>query len=154
MAAEELVAVVDASGQVMGRLASKVAKMLLEGYRVYVVNAPEVLISGDKFSVLAEWKEFLGVGSIVNPEHGPYHWRRPDHILKEVIRGMLPRDRPRGREALGRLRIYNDYPEELRRAKGGAGDSAAMKFKEAEPGRPRLFYITLGELARELGWRE
>ncbi|MGC8555789.1 MAG: 50S ribosomal protein L13 [Conexivisphaera sp.] len=146
MAAEELVAVVDASGQVLGRLASRVAKMLLEGYAVHVVNAPEALISGDRRSVIEEWKEFLGVGSIVNPEHGPYHWRRPDRILKGVIRGMLPMSKPRGREALRRLRVYNDYPEELR------GGPAAIRFREAEPRRPRLFYITLGEVARELGW--
>jgi large subunit ribosomal protein L13 len=147
LAAEEQVVVVDASGQVMGRLASKVARMLLEGYSVHIVNAPGALISGDKRSILEEWKEFLGVGSLVNPEHGPYHHRRPDHILKGVIRGMLPRDRPRGREALRRLRIYNDYPEELKRM-------SALRFEDAEPRRPRLFYITLGELARELGWAE
>ncbi|MFP3235328.1 MAG: 50S ribosomal protein L13 [Nitrososphaeria archaeon] len=148
MAAEELVAVVDASGQVMGRLASKVAKMLLEGYTVHVVNAPEALISGDRRSIIEEWKEFLGVGSIVNPEHGPYHWRRPDRILRGVIKGMLPRDRPRGREALRRLRVYNDYPDALRRA-----GMDPMRFEDAAPRRPRLLYITLGELARELGWR-
>lgn len=147
MAAEELVAVVDASGQVMGRLASKVAKMLLEGYRVYVVNAPNALISGRRRSVIEEWKKFLEVGSIVNPEHGPYHHRRPDNILRDVIRGMLPRYKPRGREALKRLRVYNGYPDELKRFE-------VIRFEEAEPRRPRLFYITLGELARELGWRE
>ncbi len=146
MAAEDRVVVVDAEGQVMGRLASKVAKMLLEGYSVHVVNAPGALISGARRSVIEEWKRFLEVGSIVNPEHGPYHHRRPDTILKDVIRGMLPRQKPRGREALRRLRVYNDYPEELKGVQ-------AMRFEEAEPRRPRLYYITLGELARELGWR-
>lgn len=87
---DDRVVVVDASGQVMGRLASKVAKMLLEGNRVYVVNAAGALISGNRRSVIEEWKGFLEVSSAVNPEHGPVHPRRPDRLLKKVIRGMLP----------------------------------------------------------------
>ena len=144
--AGERVVVVDASGQVMGRLASKVAKLLLEGYRVYVVNAPGALVSGRRGSVVREWKGFLGVGSATNPEHGPYHSRRPDRILRDVVEGMLPRRKPRGRGAARRLRVYNHVPEELAGAE-------PVRFEEAEPRRPALYYITLGDLARELGWK-
>ena len=141
------VLVVDATNQIMGRLASKVAKLLLEGYRVYVVNAPNALISGKRKSIMREWKEFLEVSSVIHPRHGPYHPRRPDTILRDVIRGMVPRRKPRGREALKRLRVYNYVPEEL-------SGREIIRFKEAEPKRPRMYYITLGELAKELGWRQ
>lgn len=144
---DEKVLVVDATDQVMGRLASKVAKLLLEGYRVYIVNAPNTLISGKKKSVVREWKEFLKIGSVIHPRHGPYHPRRPDTILRDVIKGMVPRRKPRGREALRRLRVYNYVPDELPKGR-------VVRFKEAEPRKPRMYYMTLGELARELGWKQ
>lgn len=136
--------VVDASGQVLGRLASKVAKLLLEGHDVYVINAPHVLISGERDRVVREWKEQLRIGSVVNPEHGPYHSRRPDRIIKDVVGGMLPRGKSKGRDALKRLKVYNYSPGNLPKA---------LRFEEAEPRRPTLYYITLGEIAREMGWK-
>ena len=138
------VVVVDASGQVLGRLASKVAKLLLDGHIVYVINAPMALISGRRSSVVREWKDQLRVGSVVNPEHGPYHSRRPDRMIKDVVGGMLPRRKPKGREALKRLKVYNYSPGNL---------PDAMRFEDAEPRRPTLYYITLGEIAREMGWK-
>ena len=50
---------VDASGQIAGRLASRVAKLLLLGKRVIVVNSEMSLISGSRISVLTQWKEKL-----------------------------------------------------------------------------------------------
>ena len=98
----QLLDVVDGEGLIAGRLSSKVAKMLLEGRRVRLINAEKVLLSGAKKSILREWRERLEISSAVHPRHGPFHPRRPDGILSRIIRGMLPMRTPRGLEAFKR----------------------------------------------------
>ena len=46
--------VLDASGCIMGRLASHAAKSLLNGDEIHIINAEEAVISGNKDSVLDE----------------------------------------------------------------------------------------------------
>lgn len=144
MVVEEVV--IDATGHILGRLASKVAKMLLEGKKVHVVNVEECYISGKRRSIIDEWKAFYEIKSRVHPRHTPKHYKRPDKIFKRVVRGMLPRDKPKGREAIKRLRVYHGIPDPLK-------DKSMIKVEEAQARRPKSFYMTLGELAKELGWK-
>ncbi|HUH82474.1 MAG TPA: uL13 family ribosomal protein, partial [Nitrososphaerales archaeon] len=46
---------IDATDQIAGRLSSKVAKLILSGKRVVVVNAEKALISGSRTSVITQW---------------------------------------------------------------------------------------------------
>lgn len=138
--------VVDASNSIAGRLCSKVAKLLLEGYRVVVLNCERALISGERKSVIREWKKYLEVRSVINPKHTPRHPRRPDRILTEMIRGMVPKDKPKGRAAINRLRVYVGTPEVYR--------GRTVKFEDAMARKPPAFYTTIGEIAKELGWRD
>jgi len=135
--------VIDAKGLVLGRLASAVARRLLQGERVVVLNAERAVISGRRRSRVREAKAFLEVG---HPRKGPYHQRRPDQILRRTVRGMLPRKKPRGLEAYRRLRVFIGVPEELR-------DREAETVPGADAGRLRCPYLTLGELAAEIGWK-
>lgn len=102
--------IVNADNQVVGRLSSMVAKMLLDGKKVVIVNAGGAVISGTKTATLREIREFDNVRSAVNPKNTPRHFSRPDMMMKRTIRGMLPRRKPKGREALKRLRIYLGMP--------------------------------------------
>ncbi|MFN3654210.1 MAG: 50S ribosomal protein L13, partial [Candidatus Nitrosotenuis sp.] len=86
--------VVDGTNLLAGRLGSNVAKMLLQGNRVSIVNCEKVMISGSKRNIIQNYKDFLSIASILHPEHGPYHPRRPDTIIAKMIRGMLPRKKP------------------------------------------------------------
>src|SRR4030043_329466 len=90
------VAVVNAEGLILGRMASKVAKKLLNGEEVIIVNAEKSVLSGKKKSKVAEAKQFLEVGA---PERGPFHYRRPDRIMRKTVRGMLPFKQPKGKKA-------------------------------------------------------
>ena len=144
MAAEEVI--IDATGHILGRLASRVAKMLLEGKKVYVVNVENCFISGNRRSIIEEWKAYYEVKSRVHPRHTPRHYKRPDRIFRRVVWDMLPRDKPKGREALKRLRAYHGTPEMFK-------GKEMEKVKEALAKKPRPFYTTLGEVAKELGWR-
>ncbi len=106
--------VVDATGCVAGRLATVVAKLALEGRRVFVVNAEKAVITGDFNMVLSWYKRKISEWRThYNPEkRGPKIPRRPDRILKRIIRGMLPRKQWRGRVALRRIRVYMGIPAE------------------------------------------
>jgi len=97
--------VIDGTDHIAGRLSSNVAKLLLEGNRVTVVNSEKIMISGRKKSIVGEYKQFLKISSILHPKHGPFHPRKPDTIISRMIRGMLPRDKPSGKAALSRLRV-------------------------------------------------
>lgn len=93
--------VVDATDHIAGRLSSNVAKLLLKGNRVTVVNCEKIMMSGTRTNIIKEYREFLEINSIINPKHGPVHYRRPDTIIAKMIRGMLPHDRkPSGKETI------------------------------------------------------
>jgi len=135
--------IVDAKGLILGRMASIVAKRLLKGEKIIIVNAEEAVISGRRLSLLKEYEEFLQKGHF---RKGPLHPRRPDTIVKRVIRGMLPRRKPRGKEALKMLRVYIGVPEELK----GEGKET---LPEVDAGNLRGPYMKVSELARNVGWR-
>lgn len=138
---------IDAADQIAGRLSSNVAKLVLSGKKVVVVNAERALISGSRTSVVNQWKERLELGSKVNPIYGPIHPRRPDNILRRMVRGMVPRKKPKGTLAMKRLRVYVGVPADL-------GSSKFTKFDDAAATRPIPVYVTMGDLSRSLGWNE
>lgn len=146
MSSEETVCI-DATDQIAGRLSSRIAKLVLSGKRVVVVNAEKSLISGSRTSVINQWKERLELGSKVNPIYGPIHPRRPDNILKRMVRGMVPRKKPKGDTAMKRLRVYIGVPS-------GVDVSKLTKFEDTSATRPTPVYVTMGDLSKSLGWNE
>ncbi len=69
--------VVDGTNLIAGRLSSHVAKLLLKGNRVSIVNCEEIMLSGTRSNIIQEYKDFLKISSIIHPDHGPFHPRRP-----------------------------------------------------------------------------
>lgn len=132
--------IIDAKGLILGRMASIVAKRLLRGEKIVIVNAENAVISGKRLSIIREKREFLQVG---HPEKGPIHPRRPENIVKKVIRGMLPYKTPRGREAFKRLRVYAGTPEEFK-------GKNVETIIQADVSRLRARYITVSELAQAI----
>lgn len=136
-------AVVDAEDLILGRMASIVAKRLLEGERIQIVNAEAAVVSGKRLQVIRERKEFLEVGG---RGRGPIHWRRPNTIVRRTIRGMLPYRKARGRKAFRRLRVHIGVPEEL-------ADVERESIPEAHVDRLGGRYVTVGEIAENIGWK-
>ena len=128
--------VVDGKHAVLGRLAGTVAKQLLKGEEITVVNADKIIITGDKLKILAK---YIGRRSIGSPQHGPFFPKKPELIVKRTIRGMLPYKTPKGRNALKKLQVY--VHSELSPTKSFGVKEISTKF------------MTVGELARQLGWR-
>ena len=134
--------IVNAEGLILGRMASKVAKKLLNGEEIVIVNAEKIIISGKRKSKIAEAKQFLEVGA---PERGPFHYRRPDRIVRKTVGGMLPIKQPKGKNALARLKVFMGVPEELKNQK-------TETFTEAQATKLKGPSLTLGDLAKEIGW--
>ncbi len=138
------VTLVNAEGLILGRMASLVAKKLLNGEKVIIVNAEKAVISGKKRSKVAEAHVFLEVGA---PRRGPFHYRRPDRILRKTVRGMLPFKQPKGKNALKKLKVFISVPEDLR-------DQQLVSLKEAQAAKLKGPHFTLAELAKEIGWNQ
>ena len=138
---------VDGTNLIAGRLCSNVAKLLLQGNRVSIVNCDKIMISGKRNSIVEEYKTFLKIASIINPKHGPFHPRRPDTIISRMVRGMLPRTKPSGQAALKRLRAYVGIPKELR-------SQEKIQFDKAKISRTNAYYTSMAELGRTIGWTE
>jgi len=134
--------IIDATGLILGRMASIIAKRLLQGETVIVLNAEKTAISGKRLSIVKDAKTFLEVG---HPRKGPYHPRRPDKIVRRTIRGMLPRKKPKGQQAYKRLKVYLGTPSEF-------NDKEIQTILEASAEKLKSPYITVGELAKEIGW--
>ncbi len=132
-------ALIDADGAVLGRLASAVAKRLLLGEEITVVNAEKAIVTGSRSNVLEHYKTMRRTGST---RKGPYYPRMPDRILRRTVRGMLPFDRHKGRSALRRLRVHIGVPREL----GGVERERVAVRRLTSPR-----YVTLGEVSRMLG---
>jgi large subunit ribosomal protein L13 len=135
---------VDANNAVAGRLAAVVAKQLLQGEHVVVINAEKAVLSGNRAGIILQYKERLGIRTRTAPWKGPMHPRQPDRMLRRIIRGMVPWKKDRGRKAMKRLRVYTGTPE-------GLNTKRNLDISEYERVGRRTTY--LGEIAQELGWK-
>ena len=134
-----MVTVVDASGAVLGRMASIVAKRLLNGEEIAIVNSEKAIITGDEQSIKEEYKNKREIGT---QRKGPFFPRMPHLIVKRTVRGMLPYQQPKGRQALKRLKCYIGVPEEYKDVE---------KEKIGLPEKKPYKYMTIEELSRYLG---
>jgi large subunit ribosomal protein L13 len=129
--------VVDAQDCILGRVASQVAERALDGERVAVVNAEHAVITGREEQLKQKYFDRREQGS----DRGPYYPKRPDRLFKRSIRGMLPYKRPRGREALERVRVYvgNPYDE-------------AERLEDTSLDRlSNIRFVSLGDISESLG---
>lgn len=133
---------INADGLIVGRLSSLVARKLLEGDEVVIINAEKAILSGSRANSFAEYRQTYVRGTT---EKGPYFPKRSDQILRRTIRGMLPYKTQRGKDSMARLQVFIGTPAEF------AGQPA-ITLEQASYNRLSSFkYIQLGELAKSLG---
>ncbi len=132
---------------VMGRLASIIAKELLNGNRVTVVNVEKIVVTGsNKESIIDRFMRRLRLRSNVNPRrHGPFKPRSPEGIFRRVVRGMLPRRKAKGKEAFRRLKVYRGVPISVKPDK-------LVVYEEARYRENSYPYMYLEEISRLIGW--
>jgi large subunit ribosomal protein L13 len=137
-----MVTVINGEGMLLGRLSSVVAQRALAGEEIAIVNAEKAIISGSRARVLSTYQHKHSRGST---GWGPFLPRRPDRLMKRTIRGMLPYKRPRGVDAMRRVRCYVGVPAEF------AGTDMEL-LDEAHMDRlNNVQFVTLGAVCTFLG---
>lgn len=116
--------VIDASDKVVGRLAAKIAVLLMGKHRptytphvdtgdfVVVVNAEKVVFTGKKWAQ-KEYTWYTGYPGLRSETAGERMKRKPEMILREAVRRMLPKNKL-ARQMLEKLKIYvgPDHPHQ------------------------------------------
>lgn len=109
--------VVDAGGQVLGRLASRVATVLMgkdkpiytdfldTGDFVVVVNAEKVKLTGKKLDDKVYYSHSGFPGGLKQINARDLMQKRPEELVELAVRGMLPKNKL-GRRMLKRLKVY------------------------------------------------
>lgn len=137
----DLMFVVDGEDCILGRLSAQVAKKALNGETVQVINAEKIFITGSPTQIVARWKQKLRWKDVSDPERAsPRVSRRPDLFVKKTIRGMIPRKKAAGREALERIKVFIGKPEGVK----------GVKVAEAKSIGKGIY---VGDLCRQIGWK-
>jgi large subunit ribosomal protein L13 len=136
--------VIDGEGLILGRLASTVAKRLLAGEAIDIVNAERIVVSGKRKMVIEREKEFLEVGGFGK---GPIHYRQPHRMVRRTIRGMLPHRKSHGRDAFRRLRVHIGVPRKLE-------DAEKESIPEIHSSNLGRRFVSVGEIAESIGWKK
>ncbi|CAN9234061.1 unnamed protein product [Alternaria alternata] len=143
MSTFEPVIVIDGKGHLLGRLASTVAKQLLNGQKIVVVRCEALNISGEFFRAKLKYSAFL------RKQTRPFHFRAPSKMFWRTVRGMIPHKTPRGKAAMERLKTFEGVPAPYDKKKRVVVPQA-LRVLRLKPGRK---YCTVGRLGHEFGWK-
>ncbi len=109
--------VVDATGMVLGRLASQVAAVLRgknkptftpnvdTGDYVIITNCDKVVLTGRKLEQKFYRYHTGYIGGLKEIRYSKMMETKPDFVVYEAIRGMLPKS-PLGRQMIKKLKVY------------------------------------------------
>jgi len=123
--------VIDASGQALGRLASRVARILMgkenpkytpfidTGDHVIVVNAEKVELTGMK-SEAKVYQHYTGYpGGLRSESYRKRFARKPELVIEEAVQRMLPKSKL-GRQMKSKLKVYRGekHPHQAQKPQG------------------------------------
>ncbi|SCU86443.1 LAME_0D06150g1_1 [Lachancea meyersii CBS 8951] len=149
MSSFEPVVVIDGKGHLLGRLASTVAKQLLNGQKIVIVRSEALNISGEFFRNKLKYHDFLRKATRFNKTRGPFHFRAPSRIFYKAVRGMVSHKTARGKAAMERLKVFEGVPPPYDKKKRVVVPQA-LRVLRLKPGRK---YTTLGKLSTSVGWK-
>lgn len=109
---------VDASNQILGRMACEIVKRLMgkhkAGYNfhenvgdyVVVINAPKVKVTGNKAKNKMYYRHSGYMGGLKTESFEKLQQRKSEAIIEHTVKGMLPKG-PLGRKMFSRLKVYS-----------------------------------------------
>ena len=120
--------VVDAEGQVLGRLATRIASYLRGKHKpqftpnadtgdfIVVINAGKVRLTGNKMDKKIFYRHSNYPGGLKSETARERHTKKPTALIEGAVRGMLPKTRL-GRKQLKKLKVYSGsaHPHEAQR---------------------------------------
>mgnify|MGYP006291880925 FL=1 len=120
--------VVDAEGQILGRLASQVAACLRgkhnplftphvdSGDAVIVINADKITMTGRKWDQKTYYRHSGYIGGLKSITAKKLMEKRPEDLVRFAVKGMLPKNRL-GRKLFKKLKVYSGtaHPHEAQK---------------------------------------
>lgn len=117
--------VVDAEGQVLGRLATTIAARLRgkhnpaftphvdTGDAVVVINADKIVLTGKKLQNKVYYRHSGYIGGLKEITAEKLLEKRPEELIRHAVKGMLPKNKL-GRKLFKKLKVYtgNTHPHE------------------------------------------
>ncbi|MEM5766578.1 MAG: 50S ribosomal protein L13 [Candidatus Aenigmatarchaeota archaeon] len=131
----------DAENQILGRLCTRIAKDLLSGKRVFVVNCEKAVVSGNPKYIQKKYLEKIWRGDV---KHGPFFPKTPDGIFRRTVRGMLPWHKTKGKKAYKNLKVFISLPDEFK-------GKELKKVKEADASKLKTKFMSLEEISLAIG---
>lgn len=133
--------IINAEGNVLGRMASIVAKRLLNGENITILNAEKVVITGSRDDIFKRYRTRKMRGDVFK---GPFTPVLPDMIVRRAVRGMLSISKKKGRDAYKRLFVYAGTPKDIKDKIETIDEVSKDKLKEKK-------YISIVELSKWMG---
>lgn len=135
--------VIDAEGQTLGRLSTRVAVLLRGKHKatftphldtgdpVVIVNAGKIRVTGKKLTDKVYVRHSGYPGGFRSEPLGELLERRPTEVVRRSVRGMLPRNRL-GEQMMRKLFIYAgaEHPHEAQRPEALANEKKPAARKE------------------------
>jgi large subunit ribosomal protein L13 len=135
---------IDGTNMRLGRVATGVAKQLINGNSVVIVNVEKMVVSGSRASVLSKYARWMELKTYKNPEDvGPKQQRTPDRLVFYAIRNMLPKS-PSGKASLKKLKVFIGIPDALK-------SKSFQKIEEADVKYLKGSYMKIEDISRSLG---
>ena len=120
--------IVDAEGQILGRLATQIADTLRGKHKpqytphcdtgdfVVVVNAAKIRVTGNKLADKRYYRHSGYPGGLRSRTLSEMLDRRPEEVIRKAVKGMLPRNRL-ARAQLRKLKVYAgpEHPHEAQK---------------------------------------
>lgn len=117
--------IIDANGQILGRLASKVAQVLIGKHKpaftpgvqlgdgVIVINAQKIRVTGKKLTDKVYYHHSGYPGGLKSISLRDQLAKHPDRVIRAAVWGMLPHNK-RGRQIIKMLKVYGgaEHPHE------------------------------------------
>lgn len=110
---------IDAATAPLGRVATAAAKYLIGKYKptytphtdagdyVVIINAKDLIVTGAKETDKKYYRHSGYVGNLKEMSLGDLRAKRPETIIEEAVKGMIPRNKLAA-DRLGRLRVFAD----------------------------------------------
>jgi large subunit ribosomal protein L13 len=138
--AEENKIFIDGTDLILGRVASYVAKLVILGKKVALLNCNKLIITGSKQIVIDSYKDVME--NVKGRHKGPFYPRKAENLVRETIAGMLPKT-DRGRAILKNIEVYRDVPKEY------AGHKM-VSLEDFKKSANVTKFVTVGELEKQL----
>lgn len=122
--------VVDANGQNLGRLATKIATVIIGKHKpnftpgvdtgdfVIVINAEKIQVTGNKMEDKFYYQHSGYPSGLTETSLRDQLKRHPDRVIRSAVKGMLPHNKL-GRQLIKKLKIYagSQHPHEAQQPK-------------------------------------